>query len=168
MENRRETQVSWKGAAAGAVGGLIAAFVMNQFQAVLKAESKEPEKKKGDDATVKAANAICLSLFDHELTRSQKKWAGPAVHYALGTTLGAVYGAMAACPEARAGAGTSYGAAVWLAADEVAVPMLGFSGPPTETPVSGHVNALASHFVFGLVTHFARKILLRLDSIKHP
>jgi putative membrane protein len=106
-----------------------------------------------------------VSLFNHELTENQKEWAGPAVHYGLGSALGAVYGLMAARPEARAGAGTSYGAAVWLAADEVAVPMLGLSGPPSETPLSGHVNALASHLIFGLVTHFGRKLLLKLDNI---
>lgn len=53
-----------------------------------------------------------------------------------------------------------YGAAIWLGADEIAEPLVGLSGPPTDTPLSGHVNALASHPVYGLVTHFTRKLVL--------
>ena len=60
----------------------------------------------------------------------------------------------------KMGAGTGYGAAVWVGADEIAVPLFGLSGPPDETPLSGHVKALASHLVFGLVTHLTRKLVL--------
>ena len=45
-------------------------------------------------------------------------------------------------------------------AEEIAMPLVGLSGPPTDTPLSGHVNALASHLVYGLVTHFKRKLVL--------
>lgn len=171
-----QTPSVWKSVAAGAIGGLVASLAMNQFQAAVSAVSgsmakKERERKgqpgpepqpesSGDDATVKTAKAISETIFNHELTEDEKQWAGPAVHYGVGATLGAIYGGLAPCTPVEAGAGTAYGAAVWAGADEVAVPLFGLSGPPTETPLSGHVNALASHLVFGLVTHLTRKLVL--------
>lgn len=150
---------------------------MNQFQSAVSAVSaaiarQERERKgepeppseqlsRGDDATVRTAKAISSTLFHHELSDEEKKWAGPAVHYALGTLLGAVYGALAECSSVvEAGGGTAYGVAVWLTADEAAVPLFGLSGRPTETPVSGHVNALASHLIFGVATHAVREMAL--------
>lgn len=162
---------------AGALGGLAGSFAMNQFQSAVSAISeamarKERERKgepeasaapqgsSGEDATVKAAEGIATTIFDHELSDDEKKWAGPAVHYAFGGVLGTVYGALACCTPVEAGAGTAFGTAVWLTADEAGVPLLGLSGSPTETPISGHIEALASHLVFGLTTHFVRKLAL--------
>ncbi|MDQ2944640.1 MAG: DUF1440 domain-containing protein [Acidobacteriota bacterium] len=136
---------------------------MNQFQSLLSAASGQQKSSSQDeDATVKTAKAISTTCCDHELTEDEKKWAGPAVHYSLGTSLGAVYGALAeTVPVATAGAGTLYGTAVWFGADEIAVPAFGLSKSPSETPLSSHVSALASHLVFGLVTALTRKLILR-------
>jgi uncharacterized membrane protein YagU involved in acid resistance len=141
---------------------------MNAFQSLLaQAETKASgngggeEQPKGDDATVKTANAISTSLFLHKLNESEKKWAGPLVHYAFGTATGALYGLVAArVPEAAAGRGTAYGSAVWLGADEVAVPAFGLSEGPDKTPLSGHAKALASHLVYGFVTDAVRRLLI--------
>jgi uncharacterized membrane protein YagU involved in acid resistance len=173
---RTETNETWKSIVAGAIGGLLGSLVMNQFQAAVSAVSeaaarkerertREPEPEQSlesgsDDATVKTAKAISCGLFDHQLTEDEKKWAGPAVHYGFGTALGALYGGLACYTPIETGAGTGYGAGVWMGADEVAVPLFGLSGPPNETPLSGHMEALASHLVFGLVTHAVRKIVL--------
>ncbi len=152
---------------AGAVGGLVGSYVMNQFQALVSAvatpnSTGKKESKQSDDATVRAAGAISRAVFDRDLTSEEKIWAGPAVHYGLGTVLGAVYGALALdVPALTAGSGMVFGSAVWLGADEVGVPAAGLSGPPTETPLSGHVNALASHLVYGVVTAVVRGILVR-------
>ncbi len=157
----------FKSVAAGALGGLAASYVMNQFQALVSAASTpnstgKNSSEQSDDATVKTARAISESLFDHELTAAEKLWAGPAVHYGFGTMLGALYGACAdRFPGIAAGGGTLYGTVVWLVADEVGVPAVGLSGPPSETPLSGHANALASHLVFGVVTASVRRILLQ-------
>jgi uncharacterized membrane protein YagU involved in acid resistance len=176
MESSANSESLWKGIAAGAVGGLVASFAMNQFQAAVSAVAEsvarkererkglpEPDKNQksgGDDATVKAAKAISEEIFGHELAEDEKKWAGPLVHYGFGMALGACYGAYASAMPVGSGAGMKYGAAVWLGADEIAVPLVGLSGPPADTPLSGHVNALASHLVYGVVTHFTRKLVL--------
>ncbi len=155
----------WLSIAGGAIGGLVASYAMNQYQALISAALKEEEDSDssgGDDATVKAAKTIAKDVFGAELREDQKAWAGPLVHYSLGTTLGAVYGAAAwKFPAVEAGAGTAFGAVVWAGADEIAVPSFGLSQKPSETPLSSHANALAAHLVFGLVTSLSRSLFLK-------
>ena len=167
-----------KGLVAGLVGGLVASWAMNGFQALTskladeieraqgeqgkKKSESGGEQKEGDDATVKAATAISEGVFDHKLTKSEKKVAGPAVHYAFGTATGGFYGALAeVAPVVGVGAGLPFGAVFWLVADEAAVPALGLSKPPTEVPLSTHAYALASHFVYGLTTDLVRRAVRR-------
>jgi putative membrane protein len=98
------------------------------------------------------------NVFDHKLTKEEKEYAGPAVHYAVGTGSAAVYGAAAELyPSVTAGAGMPFGAAVWLVVDEGAVPALGLSKTPLEYPASTHIYALASHLVYGLSAEFVRR-----------
>lgn len=139
---------------------------MDKYQSVVNAASKaccgEPAQNQDEGATMKTAQAISRLAFHHELTDSEKKWAGPTVHYSLGIWLGAVYGFMAEkMPVATAGLGTAYGAAVWLGADEIAVPALGFAKGPAQTSVSAHFNALGSHLVYGLVLGLTRRLLVQ-------
>jgi putative membrane protein len=167
--NRAEGDVS-KGLIAGLVGGLVASWTMNRFQDVwlkLSVKDQSPDtqtangdSKEQDDTTVKAASAISEGLFGHRLSSNEKKIAGPAVHYALGTGVGGLYGAVAeVAPEVTAGAGLPFGAAFWLVVDEAAVPLLGLSKGPTKYPLSTHVYALTSHFVYGLTAELTRRIL---------
>jgi hypothetical protein len=162
----------WKSVVSGALGGLAASWVMNQFQSSLSKAAKELSNGQGDsqesgsggeDATVKTANAISLGILHRELTGNEKKWAGPAVHYAFGTVVGTIYGALAqSVPITSAGYGTVYGTIVWLAADEIGVPAFGLSKSPVETPASSHMQALASHLVYGIATDLVRRTIVRL------
>jgi putative membrane protein len=173
----------WKGAAAGLIGGLAGSWTMNRFQDVWlrisedngqsagarssaqRKERKEAQLAKSnneeqDDTTVRAASAISEGIFDHRLTKTEKKIAGPAVHYALGTGVGGLYGAVAeVAPQVTMGTGLPFGATFWLVVDETAVPALGLSKPPTEYPVSTHVYALTSHLVYGLTAELVRRAL---------
>ncbi len=175
LERRHQDGAIWKGIAAGVAGGLVAAYVMNQFQAVTKKISAsadkgkpkakrgkgEAQKSSGEDATVKTAEAIA-GTWGHRLSKDKKELAGPAVHYAFGATMGGVYGALAELsPAVATAAGVPFGAAVWLAADEVAVPALGLSKSPGEFPPSVHAYAFASHAVYGLTTDLVRRAVLR-------
>ena len=157
-----------KGLVAGFVGGLVASWTMNRFQdlwfklAVKRQPDETPPSidEEPDDTTVWAASAISEGLFDHKLTKTEKKIAGPAVHYTLGSGVGALYGAAAEiAPEVTTGAGLPFGAAFWLVVDEGAVPMLGLSKGPREYPLSVHVYALTSHLVYGLTTELVRRSL---------
>lgn len=150
-----------RGALAGLIGGLVAAFVMSEFQSVWNKvtgqDQKQSKQEKQEPATVKAAEMISDNASGHELTDSEKEYAGPLMHYAMGGTSGAIYGAVSEMfPTARMGAGMPFGAAVWLTADDVIVPALGLSKPVTEYPLSKNAYALASHLVYGLTTEMVR------------
>ena len=117
-----------------------------------------PKPEVQDDTTVRAASAVSEGLFDHKLTQSEKKIAGPAVHYILGTGVGGLYGAAAEiAPKVTAGTGLPFGAVFWLVVDEGAVPLLGLSKGPTAYPLSTHAYALSSHFVYGLTAEVVRR-----------
>jgi hypothetical protein len=119
-----------------------------------------PEPEVQDDTTVRAASAVSEGLFDHKLTQSEKKIAGAAVHYILGTSVGGLYGAAAEiAPRVTAGAGLPFGAVFWLVVDEGAVPLLGLSKGPTAYPLSTHAYALSSHFVYGLTAEVVRRVI---------
>jgi len=124
-------------------------------------QSNEP-KEEQDDATVETAKVISKNVFGHELTQSEKKPAGAAVHYAFGTVTGGMYGAMAElAPQVTAGTGVPFGAAFWLVADEVTVPLLGLAKGPAAYPLSTHVYALASHLVYGATTELTLRCVRR-------
>jgi putative membrane protein len=171
----------WKGAAAGLAAGLAASWAMTQFLHLygklseIHEEKEEPQhsvnrgkqesaqqKEQGDDATVKAADKLSRGLFHHALSQEEKKVAGPAVHYGFGALTGVAYGALAEiAPDVTRGVGAPFGTAVWLGADEVAVPALGLSGPPWEHPASVHARAFAAHLVYGVATEGVRKLVRR-------
>ena len=164
-----ENHAIWKDIAAGAVGGLAASWTMNQFQSLWAAAAKNLSngqsggQKPDEDATVKMARAISRRLLHHDLAEDQKKWVGPVVHYAFGTLVGAAYGAFAGKASlARAGYGAAYGTAVWLAADEVAVPAFGLSKASQERPVSSHVQEMAAHVVYGITTDLVRRAIVAI------
>jgi putative membrane protein len=161
-----------KGMVAGAVGGLVASWTMNQFQKVWSAAEKEitggkqgqdGDQKNGEDAedaTMKTADRISQALQGRHLTRDEKKKAGPVVHYAFGALMGAAYGASVEVnPAANALAGIPFGAILFAGADEVALPALGLSDKPAAYPLSTHVYGLVSHAVYGVTTETVRRIV---------
>jgi uncharacterized membrane protein YagU involved in acid resistance len=115
-----------------------------------------------DDAAMRLANAISVGVFDTELTQDEKHVAGTALHYAYGVSMAGVYGAAAEfAPVVTAGAGTAYGASIWVGADEGVLPALGLSKSAAEYPLSIHAYALASHLVYGLTTEVVRRAVRR-------
>ena len=167
MRRRRQSSPG-KNALAGVAGGLVASYVMTQFQhAVKKAkknldgnqpgESKSGGQPEDEPATIQAANAVSRMALHRELRPEEKAPAGRAVHYIFGAAVGGLYGALAEkMPLARAGFGTLFGSLLWLISDEIAVPAAGLSKPPQQYPASIHANALASHLVYGVTTEAVR------------
>jgi hypothetical protein len=168
--------------AAGLLAGCAASWVMNQFQQMRpqqapesgggdrgeQAKSKSEENQKGlhqrsdleENATVKTAQRISRKLFEHELSAGEKQVAGPAVHYAYGSVIGALYGGLSELlPITSAGLGLPFGFALWLLGDEIAVPALGLGKPPLEYAPEVHADALAAHFMYGATTDLLRRVL---------
>lgn len=168
-----------RGGMAGMIGGAVASWAMNQFQAARPISPPRPRpaapaeprgaigkagEHEGDDATIKTAQALSRGLFAHELTPQEMKVGGPAVHYAYGTLVGGLYGALAeVLPIVGSGFGIPYAFALFLLGDEVAVPALGLGGSPLETPAEKHADALATHLAYGVtldvVRRFARHVV---------
>ncbi len=171
-----------KGLAAGLVGGLVASWTMNKFQAAWSkrvegfekphgAQSMQPsegehegltpaDKEQQDDAAVKVARAISEELLDRPLPERQKRAAGEAVHYAFGIATGGFYGALAeTTPVVTIAAGLPFGVIFWILADETVVPALGLSKGASEYSPSTHAYALASHVVYGVTAELTRRVV---------
>jgi hypothetical protein len=90
-----------KGLAAGTIGGLVASWVMDEFQDVWikvssttqqngsdesssanNAEQSQSSDEAQEPATIKAAQIISEKILGHQLARDEKERAGDAVHYA--------------------------------------------------------------------------------------
>ena len=154
----------WKGLLAGALGGLIGAFVMSKLSSLLISAQSNPQPGK-EDSTVRAASAISQALFRHELTPGQKTIAGPAVHYLFGATTAAAYGALVEFWDAaRMGWGLPFGAAVWLGAHVITVPALGLSEPVTHSAPRAEAVEGAAHLVYGAVVEGSRRSLTGIFS----
>src|SRR5215468_11333717 len=183
---RRKSSDPLKGMIAGAAGGLVASWVMNQFQALLSRMTHGVERPHGaqslqhgsprhgvarelqergrdreaDNAAVRTAVVVSERFFGLEL--ADREIAGAVVHYAFGVATGGVYGAIAELkPATTTGAGLPFGAAVWLIADEIIVPALALSKPPTKYPLSTHASSIASHLVYGMTTEIVRREVRR-------
>lgn len=163
-----------KGLLAGMIGGLVGTIVMTEFQNAWSGASKKlksdgdgaddeggqsaREAREKEDAAMKAAGKFA-QFAGKRLSHEQRKKAGSLVHYGFGTLQGAMYGTVTELAGVSGGFLPSliFGAALFTAADELALPALGFSGKPSEYPASTHLYGLASHIVYGLSTEIARR-----------
>jgi len=172
-----------RGTAAGFLGGLLASWVMNQYQAIESQPvnvrrareieesiglseptvERETSQSQANGPTVKVAEAVSRQLFDHPLSANAKKIAGPGVHYGYGAAVGALYGGLAELlPVVGIGGGVPYAAMLWLFGSEIAVPALGLAKPPAEVPAANHASNIATHFVYGVTLDITRRILRRI------
>ena len=86
-------------------------------------QQQSQQQPADENATVRAAERISETMLHRTLTKTEKEAAGAVVHYAFGTAVGAMYGAVAeVAPRTSAAWGLPFGTAVWLGADEIAVP----------------------------------------------
>lgn len=158
----------WKGIVAGLAGGLAGAYVMNQFQKgyskaseVLNSKRNGHKQEKASDspdATMVTAERLMRPILDRSLTREEQQKAGPIVHYAFASVVGSAYGVAAEfAPAVKKAAGVPFGAALFVGADEVALPVLKLSRGPREYPISTHIYGLSSHVVYGLTIELVRR-----------
>jgi hypothetical protein len=179
----------WIGGLAGAVGGIAGVFAMTALQllfdhlhgsppprpvrelsqrggrhdiARLKMRARKwrlPQK----DATVRTAERLSYLLRARPIAPHQRHIAGVAVHYAFGALTGGVYGFIGErYPVIGTVSGLPFGAAVWLFAEELALPITVLSDTPDKYPLRDHLNALAAHLVFGSTTEITRRFTREL------
>lgn len=168
---RNNHSSTWKGVAAGLAGGLAGSWTMNEFQSIWANAQKKHEQRQNPqkaqqpsdgqpspDATMKTAEAISESFTGRRLSYQEQKKAGPIVHYGFGTLMGGVYGAAAEkLPALSKGLGITYATALFVGADELAIPTLRLGPSPAEAPLSKHAYALVSHWVYGVTADIVRR-----------
>ena len=172
--------------ASGLAAGALATIVMDQFLKLATSSQKAIEKQiklsegesewavaheqtnqeqqtaQKEDSTEIVARKIAESTGRH-LSPETKKTAGRAVHYSFGTLVGVIYACTAELvPEATTGAGTAFGTALFLAADEIAVPAFRLAPPPNKQPASDQLEHWAAHVVYGATLEIARTLLRKL------
>jgi hypothetical protein len=162
-----------KGIIAGAIAGLVGTWAMSESQRLwtYAVDGEAPESAGGrhdardwqersehQNSNELAAQAIARSILGRCLTRQELRVAAPLLHYLFGTALGAVYGGYAQRRQGRT-SGAGFGATVWLAADEIAMPLLGLSRSTARRPLEMHLQSLAAHLVFGAATELTRRSL---------
>jgi putative membrane protein len=163
------------GIVAGLIGGLAGTWAMSQFQAMWSQAtgSHNPdtasaggrhdardwqERVEGRNANEEAADTVARHTIDRSLTREELELAAPAMHYAFGAAMGALYGGLReVSPGVRRMGGSGWGSAVWAGADGIAVPLLGLSRPKTDYPLETHAQSYAAHIVFGVTTELVRR-----------
>lgn len=174
-----------KGLIAGLAAGVAATFAMDQFQAGLASAQKADKRKKladgetpwlvanemaqqemqqreAEGSTVKVAEAAA-GVVGKTIAKEDRAAAGQAVHYTFGTLMGIVYSVTAELlPEVTTGGGTAFATLLFLGGDEVAVPALKLSGPPTDMPASDHLQYWAAHLVYGGTLELTRSLLRRV------
>jgi len=165
----------WKGLVAGGAAGLAGTIAMTQFQHLWSKASEKLNDKStmpgdsgtrsnesdSEDATMKAAGKLA-ALARHNLSREEKKKASPIIHFAFGTGMGSLYGALVEygprdMRKHSVLSGLGFGSGLFAGADEIVVPALGLSPSPGKSPMSSHLYALASHVVYGITAGTVRK-----------
>jgi putative membrane protein len=141
---------------AGVTAGLVAAWAMNVFQTgwMRLADKREPH----ETAASKTADAISEEVSGTPIKESKKKSADRVVHYLTAALIGGGYGLVGGLfPRLFTGAGLPFGAAIWLIADELVVPVLQLGPPPTKTQLDDQALSFSSHLIFGGVLELVRR-----------
>ena len=155
---------------AGALGGLAGTWAMNEAQrawtyavdgeapesAAGKHDARDwQERSEGQNSNEIASQEVATHVLGRSLDRSELATAAMLLHYTFGAAVGAFYGAYAE-RRLRVGAGMKFGLAVWLLADEIAMPLLGLSDSTLRRPLEKRLQSVAAHIVFGVTTELAR------------
>jgi hypothetical protein len=114
------------------------------------------ERNEHQNSNELAAQALAGSILGRRLTREELRFVAPLVHYLFGAAMGAIYGAYAERRQADA-SGAGFGTTVWVAADEIAMPLLGLSDSTAQRPLEMHLQSLVAHLVYGTATELTRR-----------
>lgn len=174
-----------RGLVIGAAAGITATLVMDQFQKLSSISQKAIEKQKkladgespwqiaheqaaqeqkeaAEEGSTEIVARTLAEAAGRQIPSDSRKQAGQAVHYTFGTLMGVVYGvATELLPEVASGGGTAFGTMLFLGADEVAVPALRLSPPPSGTATVDHLQHWAAHIVYGGSLELVRSLLRR-------
>ncbi len=85
-----------------------------------------------------------------------------ALHFAIGTALGASYSvAVELMPETAVAVGIPFFVSEAVLGNEVIGPMVGMFRPPRKYPLNKHWNSVVTHIVYGAVAELVRREVRR-------
>lgn len=163
---------------AGLLGGLAGAWAMSCFsdgweraaELARGSETKSRRRKAPPplmhasqqewDSTVNTAVVVARQVLHRRLRRNQRELGAVVVHYAVGASMATGYAVLREFwPGARLAAGAFFGAALWLAAQEVAMPLLRLSGSPRQYSLPAQAQSLGEHVVYGCTTEIVLRVV---------
>lgn len=171
----------WKGYFIGQCGGLAGVCAMNTFMRATAdyfqknggEATGQPEKSmslvgrqhREDEGATQAVGRILYTKVAGREPQSPelKSTLSQLVHWGYGMEMGGCYGFF----RTNSGfldlnGGLKYGTGLWLAGDELALPMLGLAGAPQSKPAATHVQALIAHLVYGAATAATISVLRKI------
>jgi hypothetical protein len=149
----------------GAIAGAVATWIMDRV--TTRMYEHENETARGMEDRVRhgrtayeAAAEKAARLLGRQLAPEERRRLGTAIHWALGITAGAVYGAFGRrIPAFRRAGGGAFGTTFWAAIDEGLVSLLGLTPPPNAFPWETHARGLAGHLTYGIVADRTLRVL---------
>ncbi|MFW6097761.1 MAG: hypothetical protein ACOC9Z_06780 [Chloroflexota bacterium] len=177
----------WKGLVLGFFGGIVGLLAMRIYwQKVQQLTGHDPrtdydesdvpdtealddisvvgKQKKEGESTTAAMGRILYDQFKGEEPGEETKSAlSYLVHWLIGMSGSAVYGAMrtkAPVVDVEGSLGLATG--LWLFGDELTGPLLGLSPGPTAYPPQMHLHTWGAHVAYGVASALATQLLYRL------
>ena len=142
-----------KGLLAGLIGGVAGSA------AKLIGEAIYPPRTLGQEAP---PALLIEKIVGHPITKSQQTLASQGFHWTFGSGLAAGYGVAAEfVPQVTALYGVAFGWAVLVGTHESVLPALGLVQPPLQQPFQEQTSEIATHALYGFVTEFVRRRLMR-------
>jgi hypothetical protein len=127
------------------------------------------QHREEESATAAVGRLAYTALKRKEPDPETKSTLSQMVHWGYGMDMGMLYGVTRGPVSGiDAAGGLAFGAGLWFAGDELAVPLLGLAESPLSYPPSVHLRALGAHLLYGLVTAATFQTLSRLGKSTEP
>lgn len=164
MKNRSMATGALMGLAGGIAGVLAMRFAMKTAHRVLQAQSAdsntetfrftEDRRRRGESASNAVGRILYTRVTKREPTEREKAKLGQAVHWTYGIAMAVGYGMLRGKNRHASDVigGAIFGAGLWGLGDELLLPALGLGPKPTAVSIKSHVEALAAHLGYGVVT----------------
>ena len=141
----RNTRTILEDMALGAAAGAVATWLMGKATTFLyeredKQARQREDEARGNRSAYEIAAEKAAGLTGRQLTEDQRKKFGSAIHWAIGTGVGALYAPLRRRLVGDKGlganlaAGAIFGTAVWLLLDEAGNTALGLTPAPDKFP----------------------------------
>ncbi|GAB2766680.1 DUF1440 domain-containing protein [Rhabdobacter roseus] len=147
------TQNVWKGLLAGAIAGLVGTAVKTLWEEFAPAR---PEDTTSPPLVL--ADRVKEQTVGGPVPESSKPIVEQSIHWAFGTGIGALYGAVAELvPQAQKGAGSPLGLALYGATHGSVLPMLNAEPWPLQRPAKFVSSEFSGHILYGLAVEITRR-----------